>query len=479
MLHGIAPVSAALLVVLLASPAQGQGPDTLALSLAEAVDRAVRLGDEARLAGAQVDVAEAQVLTARASGLPQLRLAGTFSHVYENARAQAVGSIFNQPNTYNMNANLSQTVFQGGRVFAGARAASRLREASRLTEAETRAQITFDVQAAYLQVLFANRMLEIQTATYERAQAHLKEVEQFEGAGRSARYDVLRARVELANLEPAVIQARNDRDVAELNLKRLTNVPFDRPLVLTTTIDSSAAEAIALAVAAEDNSPEDRPSLRAAELIASAREQGVKAARADFLPTVSIYFQTGYQAFPFGNRFPPGMGRIISEECPPDSPAGRSCITHNGGWFSDRSMGVQISWPIFDGLRAKGNYDLAQAQARVANVQLAQERERVALEIAQARAEFERARALFAARRQNTSEAAEALRLAELRYARGLSTALEVSDARIAALIAETNEARAVYDYYLAAADLARALGEPIPLPGSTQDNNNPRDDEK
>jgi len=462
---------------MMASPVLGQAQDTLALSLVEAVDRAVRLGDEARLAGAQVDVAEAQVVMARASGLPQLQLRGSFNHVYENARAQAVGSIFNQPNTYNMNANISQTVFQGGRFLAGARAASRMRVASRLTEEETRAQISFDVQAAYLQVLFSSRMLEIQTATYERAQAHLKEVEQFASAGRSARYDVLRARVELANLEPAVIQARNDRDVALLELKRLTNIPFDRPIRLTTTIDSAAAEAIALAISAEDNSPADRPSLRAAELVASAREQGVKAARAEFLPTISIFFQTGYQAFPFGNRFPPGMGEIISAECPPDAPAGRSCITHNGGWFSDRSMGVQISWPLFDGLRAKGNYDLAQAQARVAGVQLAQERERVALEIARARAEFERAKALFEARRQNTSEAAEALRLAELRYARGLSTELEVSDARIAVLLAETNEARAVYDYYLAAADLARALGEPIPLPGSTNDNS--RDDEK
>lgn len=479
MLQRFAPVLAALFLILLAGPRPGHGQDTLSLSIAEAVDRAVRLGDEARLAHAQVDVAEAQVLTARATGLPQVRLSGTFNHVYENARAQAVGSIFNQPNTYNMNANVSQVVFQGGRIFAGARAASRVREASQLTEQETRARISFDVQVAYLQVLFANRLLEIQTATHNRAQAHLQEVERFEQAGRAARYDVLRARVELANLEPSVIQARNDRDVAILELKRLANIPFERPLRLTTTIDAATAESIALAVNGEDQSPVDRPSLRAAELIASARDEGVRAARAEFLPSVSVFFQTGYQAFPFGNGFPPGMGRIISEECPEGSPAGRSCITHNGGWFTDRSMGVQISWPIFDGLRAKGSYDLAQAQARVADVQLAQERERVALEVARARASFERAKALFDARRQNTGEAAEALRLAELRYARGLSTELEVSDSRIAVLLAETNEARAIYDYYLAAADLARALGEPIPLPGSTSNTDNSRDDEK
>ena len=129
-------------------------------------------------------------------------------------------------------------------------------------------------------------------------------------------------------------------------------------------------------------------------------------------------------------------------------------------------MGIQFNWPIFDGLRSKGTFDLAQAQARVADLQLAQQREQVALEVATARADFQRAKALFDARRQNSAEANEALRLASLRFSRGLSTQLEVQDAQIAVMQAETNEARSIYDYYLAAAELARALGESLPLPG-------------
>lgn len=131
-------------------------------------------------------------------------------------------------------------------------------------------------------------------------------------------------------------------------------------------------------------------------------------------------------------------------------------------------MGIRFDWALFDGLRTKGNLDLAQANARVADLQLAQERETVALEVAEARAGFQRAKSLFEARKQNSAEAAEALRLATLRFARGLSTQLEVQDAQIAVMQAQTNEARAIYDYYLASAELARALGEPIPLPGGT-----------
>lgn len=455
------------MAVMVAAPVWAQTPDTVRLSLGEAVTRAVRLGDEARLATAQLEVADAQVTAARASALPQLRINSTFNHVYENARAQAVGQIFNQPNTYNTNANLSQAVFQGGRIWAGMRAASRNREAAVLTEQETKNRISFDVQRAYLQVLFTARIAEIQQATYTKTQAHVKEVERFEAAGRAARYDVLRARVQLANLEPQMIQARGDHEIALLELKRLANIPLAAPVKLTTNIDAPTAQAIAANILANESKVAIRPALRAAELTATARHEAVKVARADFLPTVTVFLQTGYQAFPSENRFPLDVGRIISSECPPGTPAGRSCISHNGGWFSDRSMGIQVNWPIFDGLRAKGTYDLAQANARVAELQLAQQRENIALEVAEARSSFQRAKALFEARRQNTAEAQEAVRLATLRFARGLSTQLEVQDAQIAALQAESNEARAIFDYYLAAAELARATGQPIPTPGN------------
>lgn len=445
-----------------ATPLQAQRADTLKLSLPAAVERAVRYGDEARLADAQTELADAAVTTARATGLPQLRVSGNFNHVYENARANAVGQIFNQPNTYSTTANLSQVIFQGGRIFSGMRVASRLREAAHLNQTETLSRVSFDVQSAYLQVLFANRIEQIQAATVARADAHLKEVERFEQAGRAARYDVLRARVQLANLEPQLIQARSDREITLLELKRLINIPISQPVVLTTTIDAATAEAIAGSVEASDDQGTIRPSILAAELNASARREGISVARADFLPTVSIFMRGGFQAFPTGNRLPPGLGQIVA--CPDGTPSTRVC--HNGGWFEDRSMGIQFDWPIFDGLRSKGTYDLAQAQARVADLQLAQQREQVALEVAEARAEFRRAKAMFDARRQNSGEANEALRLASLRFSRGLSTQLEVQDAQIAVMQAETNEARSIYDYYLASAELARSLGEPLPLPG-------------
>jgi outer membrane protein TolC len=120
--------------------------DTIRLSIEDAVTRAVRQSDETRLAAAQLEVTEAQITTARAAGLPQLRLNGAYTQVIENARGTIVGSVFGQPFTYNANANLSQTIFQGGRVFAGTRAAADARQAARYDQAEVRARVSVDIQ---------------------------------------------------------------------------------------------------------------------------------------------------------------------------------------------------------------------------------------------------------------------------------------------------------------------------------------------
>ena len=439
--------------------------DTIRLSIEEAVATGLRSADEVRLAAAQADIADAQLDLARAGLMPQLRVNSGYNRVFESARSNAVSAVFNQPNTYTVSGIVSQPIFQGGRLWASARAASALARAAELDAEERRALFTVQVQRAYLTALLAERLAQLQDTNLRLASGRVDQVQQFFTAGRAAQYDVLRARVERANIEPLAIQARNDRELAHLELKRLLNLPLNQPLRLTSTIDPEAAQALVASYLDSATVPR-RSALRAAELVAQSRRLAVRAARAEFLPTITATFQSGFQAFPPpGFGFPNQRGFLDNASCPAGSDPSRLC--QNGGWFEDRSMGLQFSWALFDGLRAKSAIELARAHTRIAELELRQEQERVSVEVAMARSELERARAVFEARRQNASEANEAFRLASLRFGRGLSTQLEVSDAQLALLTAESGEARATYDLYLATAELARALGRPVPLPSS------------
>jgi outer membrane protein TolC len=448
-------------VVFSAPSALAQAKDTLRLTIKSAVEQALASSDEVRITQAQVELADAQVTAARAAGIPQARLTSTYSHAYENARANAVGSVFNQPNTYNTSLNLSQAIFQGGRIMAGRRVAESTREAVRYDQRETRSRVSVDAQRAYLQALYTQQVAALQDTNLAIATRRLSQVEQLERAGRAARYDVLRARVTRSNIEPLVIQARNDREIAMLDLKRLLNIPVTQSVALATRLDANAVRTTLASLVDSAASP-DRASTHAAELTVRAREEAIRVARADYWPTLSVSLQSGYQAFPpIGKGFPSSFGKSSPAFC--ETPGTQSC--QNGGWFTDRSLQATASWPLFDGFRTRSNINVARANANIASLQLAQQREQVGLDVSRARSELRRAIAAYDARQQTVAEAAEAFQLAELRFSTGLSTQLEVADAQLSMLNAQSGAVRSVYDLYLAAADLARALGQPVPTP--------------
>lgn len=441
--------------------------DTLHLSLREAVTRADRIGEEVSIARENLASTRAQATVARAPGLPQFRVSASENRTVQSARGQAVGAVFNQPYTYAATLNASQILFQGGRVVNAIRASRAATGASNEQLAETRALTGLQTQTAYVNALFTRRMVQIQEQSYELASAQLQQAEQFEKAGRMSRYDVLRARVALANIEPLLLQSRENAQIAALELKRLANIPAARPLALTTSIDSVVIRDV-LATVDTTIGAENRPALASATLNARARELGVSVARAALFPTVTFNFNSGYGAYPVnGDIFPPGRGIFKTVPCAPGSAAGKVCTAQNGGWFSDQSFGFTVSFPLFDGLLNKGNIDLAGAQARVAKAQLAQTREQVANDVETAKADLSRARGQYTAQQQNVAEADEAYKLASLRYSRGMATQLEVSDAQLALTTAQTNQARSLYDVYIAAVALAQTQGRPLPLPST------------
>src|SRR5258708_630986 len=95
-LHGCALAVVTVGSVSRAQPAATpRSNDTLRLSLGDAVSIAMRLSDEVGIAAAQVDASDALYANARANVLPQLRFSSSYLHVYQSARGQAVGSVFN------------------------------------------------------------------------------------------------------------------------------------------------------------------------------------------------------------------------------------------------------------------------------------------------------------------------------------------------------------------------------------------------
>lgn len=426
--------------------------DTLRLTLDAAVERALAQSEEIRLARAQVAEMNGQVREAFAGALPQINgsvtytrqfasifsgLTGgnngdtTFSNVFKN-------SPFGAPNAWAFEVTASQLLFSAGKVGAGLAAAKSAREAARLNQQESATDIAIRVRQAYLDVQYRQRLLGVAASAIEEARKQLRQVRLFHQAGTRAEYDLLRAQVDAANQEPAVVAAANDYEVALLELKRLINAPPEQPVELSTPL--IAEDGTIPVVVEEEVDAAQRPAVAAAEATVQVQQQLLRAAEADRWPTLSVSSTFSEQAFP-------------SEIFPFDARFRRN-------W----NAAVKVSVPLFNGLRTEGTVARYRAQLDRAIANRDGVREQATLDLARARGELQRTQLLLLARRETVQQAQQADHIAQVRYSNGLTTQLEVSDARLLLQQAQVNEAQAMRDYLMAITQLERALGRPVRL---------------
>jgi outer membrane protein TolC len=456
--------------------------DTLLLSLEEAVMRGLRDSEEIGAARATLTQAEAQVTEATAGALPQVSSNLVYNRAIktifdEAATPPAVsdtlippafdlskppeerfdllsdlliqdfmgalfrGLPFGRKNTYMATFTVAQPLYVGGKVGAALNVARHFRAAARDQLDEAEAEIVLQVRGAYLNASLAQRLLRIAVDSRRVAEEHFRQVEAFYQAGTASEFDLLRARVDLENRDPVVIQAENGATLALLELKRLVNIPAPQPVRLVTEVDP---------VVAEVNEVElkrlilERPALSAAQEGVAMRQEAVKIARGDRLPSLAVLGTMGFQGFP-DNALPPGFDQ----------------------WRKDWSVALSLSVPIFDGFRTRGRVDQAQADLKLARLAESQLREALELQLEAALAEYRSVRAQIQARRQTVALAERTLELADARFASGLSTQLEVSDAALLLDQARVNEVQALYDYVQVLAQMERLSGGKMDLMAS------------
>lgn len=439
----------AVAATLAAAPARGQAPDTLRVTLDAAVQRALAQSEEIRLADAQLHETNGQVREAFAGALPQINGSVTYTRQFASI-FQGLGgnngdtsftnifknSPFGAPNSWAFDVTASQLLFSAGKVGAGLAAAKSAHEAAHYNQQESATDIAFRVKQAYLNAQYRARLLGVAATGIEEARKQLHQVQLFHQAGTRAEYDLLRAQVDAANQEPAVVAAANDCEIALLELKRLINVPLDQPLELSTPLIPEDGT-IPVVVEADLNAAE-RPAVAAAEASVRVQQQLLRAVKADRWPTLSVSSTFSEQAFP-------------SEIFPFDA-------TFRRNW----NAAVKISVPLFNGLRTEGTVARFRAQLERATANRDNMREQAAIDLTRAKGELQRTQVLLLARRETVQQATQAQHIAQVRYANGLTTQLEVSDARLLLQQAEVNQAQAMRDYLMSVAQLEQALGRPV-----------------
>jgi TolC family type I secretion outer membrane protein len=400
------------------------------------VDKALANHPGIRAARESLNAGKGRATQAASPYQPQVRASTGY------AESHAAGGAFGDTITksYTTTLSASQVLYDFGKT-RGALDAAKLGVRSAETDVERTMQETvLGVKQAYFALLQAGKLLTVAERTLAQTESHLARAEAFFRAGSRPRFDVTRAEVDVNNARLGLINAKNEKRIRTIGLYHAMGVdPAGDLDVEDVLADPSALPSLKQA---EAEALKDRPEMQKAESDIEAAKAAVKAERSNYLPTLSA---AGEYNWANGTT---EMGTLPGANFPLRGEVGNS-------W----NAGVTLSAPLYEGGLTRGRVGEALANQRSLEAQRDLLRQALLLEVHQAYADLEGASARIIVMESSLKTARESLELAEGRYGAGVGPSIEVTDAQVAAVKAETDYVQALYDYQLAVARLFKAMG--------------------
>jgi outer membrane protein TolC len=422
----------------------------MVLSLSDALNIALGESDTVWVAEAGVMRAMGNEKIARSGLFPQVSGSAVYTRTlrsqYSGINFGGTGGTdssglsslpFFQVNQYSLGLNLSQLVFDGGQTPARNREAQARRRSADIDVTAARAQTVLDVTRAYFDALLSDQLVDIAQSSLAQTEEVVKQTEVGQQVGAQAEFDVLRARVTRENQLPVLIQRRNDRVLAYARLKQLLNVPLSsgaNDLRLTTGVEDVDPRFATVS----DLSAAERSAVRQAEENVNASREQVTEARGQRLPSISLSSRYAPVAYPAS-----GVPRVSD-------------------FHEDWTVSLSLSVPILTWGRLKGNEMVARGNLSEAQARLRQSVKAAELDALSSRNELERAQALLQSNTSTVEQARRAYSISQIRLREGISSQLELNDARLQLEQAEVNRAQALRDVQVARARLALLRDLPL-----------------
>jgi outer membrane protein TolC len=346
----------------------------------------------------------------------------------------------NHPAPYNnwqTRAQVAAPLFTGGKLSAAYRASKLGIEAARDTEGFAEASVAKATTEAFYGSILAARAVEVTGEAVKTADAHREQVEAMRREGMVLDSDFLRIQVYVADLKQQKASREADAQVARAYLAYAMGEEGD---VEPRGEFVAPANELPTLLDAQQKAESQRGDLLAMRVQANQAGEGVKMARADFVPTVGAV-------------------------------AGWEWNTESWSRFGDNWMvGVQVKIPVFDGGGRSGRLQTAKAQEGQARQAALDLQQKVRVEVKDAWLRSRAAAERVAVTANAAAQAKENLRIVDLRYREGMASITDLLDADTALLAAELTRAQAAHDEIVARARLSWAMGEKENEPPSHQD---------
>lgn len=325
-------------------------------------------------------------------------------------------------------------LFTGGRRAANeALARADLRAAGSALVSD-RFVVMLSAQQGFFEVVRAAGLVNVARGALAEANQLLRYTGDMFRAGTAMKSDFLRAQLQSTTMQEQLLAATDTLVTASYALGWIAGV--DGPVGAR---DDSATEAIRPLVLADSAivrlAVEASPSVAVAEDVAAATNAGLRAARTQYVPTITANA---------------GRNWAASQTVVTGAP--------RPGW----TVVVGTSYPVFNGFQREDAVTRAQAAAYVARVSVVDTRRSVRASAAQLLAALRTTIASIALGTESVRSASEDLRVQTLRYRAGISTMLDVLTSEAALLQAEHSLAASRHRYHTTRAALEALVGRTL-----------------
>jgi len=323
---------------------------------------------------------------------------------------------------------ISPTIYDGGRIRMAIRQAVASEKASEAEVELARQDRILAVTQAYFQSLLTKRLADIAAQSVAEAQKQYDMVRTRIEAGDAAKVDIYPVEVQLANSRLKKLQADNDARIAANILRNAMGLGRGPELKLV-DIDEPASEPLPSLEDCLSYAMDHRPEVARvmAQLESAQAALSYAKSQAGPIPTVTLGYEEGLSGSNSGS-----------------------------GW----AIELGLSMKIFDGGATKAEIDSSKARLESLRYTAEQLRQDIATQVEEAHLNLSNALERLVASKANVELAKTNLEVASSKYEQGLAIPLEVVSAQVSYADAQANYAQALYDSYLARAELDKAMGK-------------------
>lgn len=393
--------------------------------------------------------ADAQVFETRADGLPQIT--GNFNYnnslviprspiptafITGNPADEGVVQVaFGAQHSGNFGINATQMIWDGS-FFIGLQAAKMLREKVVVDKVKAEVDVIEQVTKAYYLVLVNETRVGLIDANIANLDSTLRETRVLYENGFAEKIDVSRLQVQMNNLSAERKGVEQGVNVSLNLLKMSMGMPVSEEITLTDPLEGIDFEYNLNDI--NSFSMQERVEVQQINYLRKLAELDIKNTYSQYIPKV---------------EFSAGWGRNTGTNDFSD-------VWKGDRWFSNSAIGINVSIPIFDGLRKKYTVQRKKIQLQTLDNQYKQLTNSLSQDLINAREALDVSLERLAVQQANLDLAKEVSDITREKYREGVGSNLEVLNAEEDYKESETNYLSALYDAIIAKVDLNKALGK-------------------